>query len=96
MTPWGIFFNRECKSVTELTSLLKLNVVPGIQVQKICYITLLYAINIHNVQCNLKFQTFYTFDEDYRNKSWYEKNQNIEISSKGYGQYLRRGTQAGI
>ena len=47
--------------------LLKLNVVIGIQVQKIHYVTLLYAIKFHNVQRNVS--NVYTFDEHYRNES---------------------------
>ena len=47
--------------------LLKLNVVQGIQVQKIHYVTLLYTIKVHNVQRNVS--NVNTFDEHYHNES---------------------------
>ena len=50
-----------------LQHLLKLNVVYGIQVQKIHHVTLLYAIKFHNVQRNVS--NVNTFDEHYRNES---------------------------
>ena len=49
------------------TTFRKLNVVYGIQVQKIHYVTLLYAIKVHNVQRNVS--NVNTFDEHYRNES---------------------------